>query len=164
MTSGVCGQISWRLGTGGIFACKRPILSLGRDAKMRPVPLLGGRRLQGFRYAETGESNTRRLDGYKRRAPITPRPRRPRVGGTHVWPLPRCAPITPRPRRPRVGASACLAHLIEAKGVSQTQLSSATGIANSTISEILKGKRFLNRRHVGKLAKYFNVSPGVFAF
>ncbi len=57
-----------------------------------------------------------------------------------------------------------LRHLIEAKGVSQTELSGATGIADSTISEILKGKRSLNRNHIGKLARYFNVSPDVFAF
>ena len=57
-----------------------------------------------------------------------------------------------------------LRHLIEAKGVSQTELSDATGIADSTISEGLKGKRSLNRTHIGKLARYFNVSPEVFAF
>jgi HTH-type transcriptional regulator / antitoxin HigA len=57
-----------------------------------------------------------------------------------------------------------LRHLIEAKGVSQTQISDATGIADSTISEVLKGKRSLNRGHIGKLAKYFSVSPDVFAF
>ena len=57
-----------------------------------------------------------------------------------------------------------LRHLIEAKGVSQTEVSKATGIADSTISEVLKGKRSLNRNHIGKLAQYFNVSPDVFAF
>jgi HTH-type transcriptional regulator/antitoxin HigA len=57
-----------------------------------------------------------------------------------------------------------LRHLIEAKGVSQTEISSATGIADSTISEVLKGRRSLNRGHIGKLARYFNVSPDVFAF
>ncbi len=58
-----------------------------------------------------------------------------------------------------------LRHLIEAKGVFQTQVSDATGIADSTISEVLKGKRSLNRNHIGKLARrYFNVSPDVFAF
>jgi len=57
-----------------------------------------------------------------------------------------------------------LRHLIEAKGVSQTEVSGATGIADSTISEVLKGKRSLNRSHIGKLARYFNVSPDVFAF
>lgn len=57
-----------------------------------------------------------------------------------------------------------LRHLIEAKGVSQTEVSKATGIADSTISEVLKGKRSLNRGHIGKLARYFSVSPDVFAF
>jgi HTH-type transcriptional regulator/antitoxin HigA len=57
-----------------------------------------------------------------------------------------------------------LRHLIEAKGVSQAAVAKATEIADSTISEVLKGKRSLNRNHIGKLARYFNVSPDVFAF
>jgi HTH-type transcriptional regulator / antitoxin HigA len=57
-----------------------------------------------------------------------------------------------------------LHHLIEAKGVSQTQVSKATGIADSTISEVLKGKRSLNRHHIGILSRYFRVLPDVFAF
>jgi HTH-type transcriptional regulator/antitoxin HigA len=65
---------------------------------------------------------------------------------------------------PPVSDAAMLRHLIEAKGVSQTEISAATGIADSTISEVLKGKRSLNRSHIGKLARYFNVSPDVFVF
>ena len=57
-----------------------------------------------------------------------------------------------------------LRHLIEAKGVSQTAVSKATGITDSTISEALSGKRALNRSHIGKLSRYFGVSPNVFAF
>jgi HTH-type transcriptional regulator/antitoxin HigA len=57
-----------------------------------------------------------------------------------------------------------LRHLIDAKGVSQTAVSDATGIADSTISEVLAGKRYLNRNHIGKMARYFGVSPDVFAF
>ena len=57
-----------------------------------------------------------------------------------------------------------LRHLIEAKGVSQTEVSKATGIVDSTISEVLKGKRSLNRHHIGILSRYFGVSPDVFAF
>ena len=57
-----------------------------------------------------------------------------------------------------------LGHLIEAKEVSHTEIFAATGIADSTLSEILKGKRSLNRSHIGKLARYFNVSPEVFVF
>jgi HTH-type transcriptional regulator/antitoxin HigA len=56
-----------------------------------------------------------------------------------------------------------LRQLIDAKGVSQAEVAAATGIAVSTISEVLSGKRKLNRAHVTKLAPYFNVGPGVFA-
>lgn len=57
-----------------------------------------------------------------------------------------------------------LAHLMEAKGVGQTAIAKATGIVNSSISEVLSGKRKLNRNQIGKLATYFHVSPGVFVF
>lgn len=57
-----------------------------------------------------------------------------------------------------------LRHLIEAKEVSQTEVSQATGIVVSTISDVLSGKRTLSRKHIGKLAKYFSVAPTVFAF
>lgn len=56
-----------------------------------------------------------------------------------------------------------LQHLIEAKGVSQTKVSEETGIVNSTISVVLSGKRALTRKHIDKLARYFKVSPTVFA-
>lgn len=57
-----------------------------------------------------------------------------------------------------------LRHLIEARGVTQAKVSEDVGITESTISAILAGKRGLNRRHVSKLAGYFNVSPAVFSF
>jgi HTH-type transcriptional regulator / antitoxin HigA len=57
-----------------------------------------------------------------------------------------------------------LRHLIDARGVSQTELARATGIVDSTISAVLKGKRSLNREHIGRLAQFFHVSPDVFAF
>ena len=55
-----------------------------------------------------------------------------------------------------------LRHLMEAKGASQVDVARKTRIARSTISEILSGKRSLNKSHIRKLAKYFNVDPGVF--
>lgn len=55
-----------------------------------------------------------------------------------------------------------LAHLIEAKGVTQHKVALATGIAESTISSLLKGRRRLNRKHLVTLAAYFHVSPDVF--
>ena len=53
-------------------------------------------------------------------------------------------------------------HLIEAKGVTQAKVAEETGMARSTISEILSGKRTLTRRHLDILAHYFHVSPAVF--
>lgn len=37
-------------------------------------------------------------------------------------------------------------------------------IAVSTISEVLRGKRTLNRAQIGKLARYFHVTPDTFVF
>jgi HTH-type transcriptional regulator / antitoxin HigA len=60
--------------------------------------------------------------------------------------------------------AAMLAHLIEAKRVTQAVLARETGIAESTVSEVLAGKRDLTRNHIGKLASYFHVGPTVFSF
>ncbi len=57
---------------------------------------------------------------------------------------------------------AILAHLMEAKDVSQTQLANDTKIAKSTISEVLSGKRTLSLIQIKLLAAYFHVGPGVF--
>ncbi len=56
-----------------------------------------------------------------------------------------------------------LAHLVEARGVTQAELARETEIAESTISEVLSGKRALNRKHIGKLSRYFGVQPGTFS-
>ena len=55
-----------------------------------------------------------------------------------------------------------LAHLIEARGANKRQVALATGIAVSTMSELVSGKRRINLTHIQKLAPYFNVEPGVF--
>ena len=57
-----------------------------------------------------------------------------------------------------------LSHLIDAQDVAQSMVAAETGIAESTISEILAGKRGLNRRHIGVFARYFHVGPAVFRF
>jgi HTH-type transcriptional regulator/antitoxin HigA len=54
--------------------------------------------------------------------------------------------------------------LIEAKEVTQAEVAKRTRIAESTISEVLSGKRKLNRTQIGKLARYFKIAPGAFAF
>lgn len=57
-----------------------------------------------------------------------------------------------------------LRHLLEAKGLTQAKVATESGIPRSTISEILAGKRTLNRHQIGALSRYFHVEPGVFAF
>ena len=63
---------------------------------------------------------------------------------------------------PAVSDAAMLRHLIDARGVKQSKLAAAVGIPMSTISEVLNGKRRLNRNHIAALSKYFAVSPAVF--
>lgn len=56
-----------------------------------------------------------------------------------------------------------LRHLVEARGVSQVQLSRDTGLAKSTISEVLAGKKPFSRKMIHVLASYFHVDIGVLA-
>jgi HTH-type transcriptional regulator/antitoxin HigA len=56
-----------------------------------------------------------------------------------------------------------LRHFMEAKGVSQIELSRDTGIPKSTISEVLAGKKPFSRQIIRKLAHYFQVEPNVLA-
>jgi HTH-type transcriptional regulator/antitoxin HigA len=67
------------------------------------------------------------------------------------------------PIRP-VDDAGLLKLLIEARGVAQAQVAKEVGIAESTVSEVLAGKRKLNRSQIGKLARYFRVSPAAFRF
>jgi HTH-type transcriptional regulator / antitoxin HigA len=69
---------------------------------------------------------------------------------------------TERHPMPPVSDADMLRHLIEARGITQARLAADTGIAESTISEILAGKRGLNRKHIETLARYFGVGPAVF--
>ena len=54
-----------------------------------------------------------------------------------------------------------LRHLMEAKCATQAQLSRQTGIAKSTISEVLSGRKPFSRRMIRKLALYFKVDVSV---
>src|ERR1700676_3303725 len=56
-----------------------------------------------------------------------------------------------------------LRHLMEAKGVTQAQLSRDALIPKSTISEVLAGKRPFSRQMIRKLADYFKVDVSVLA-
>ena len=54
-----------------------------------------------------------------------------------------------------------LRHLMEAKGVTQAELHRDTGLAKSTISEVLAGKKPFSRQMIRKLADYFKVDVSV---
>jgi HTH-type transcriptional regulator/antitoxin HigA len=54
-----------------------------------------------------------------------------------------------------------LRFLLEHKGLSQRDISSELG-SESTVSLVLSGKRELNRDHIERLSRRFNVSPAVF--
>jgi HTH-type transcriptional regulator/antitoxin HigA len=55
-----------------------------------------------------------------------------------------------------------LAMSIESKGVTQTEVSRATGIPVSTISELIAKKREFNRAHIEKFCAYFRLDPKAF--
>lgn len=55
-----------------------------------------------------------------------------------------------------------LAFMMEQQMMSQAELARETGIAVSTISEILAGKRDLTRSQIIKLGQLFHVNPGIF--
>jgi HTH-type transcriptional regulator/antitoxin HigA len=56
-----------------------------------------------------------------------------------------------------------LRHLLDAKGVTQAQLSRETAISKSTISEVLAGKKRFSRQMIRKFADYFKVDVSVLA-
>ncbi|HLX62090.1 MAG TPA: helix-turn-helix domain-containing protein [Planctomycetota bacterium] len=58
--------------------------------------------------------------------------------------------------------AALLAHLLEARGVTQAEAARQMQIASSTLSAVLAEKRKLTRSHIEKLAEFFHVAPAVF--
>ena len=58
--------------------------------------------------------------------------------------------------------AAMLESLLTDRGQTQLHVAAATGIANSTLSNVLHGKRQLTRDHIRRLAKHFKVDPAVF--
>ncbi len=58
---------------------------------------------------------------------------------------------------------AMLRHLMEAKGITQAELHRRTGIAKSTISEVLAGKRSFSRQMIRTLAEFFDVDASMLA-
>jgi len=56
-----------------------------------------------------------------------------------------------------------LRHLLEARGMTQAQLSRESSISKSTISEVLAGRKHFSRQMIRKLAHYFKVDVSVLA-
>jgi HTH-type transcriptional regulator/antitoxin HigA len=65
-------------------------------------------------------------------------------------------PMTP------VSDAVMLRHLVDARGITQSKLAAEGKIPMSTISEVLNGKRRLNRNHIAAVCRFFGVSPAVF--
>jgi HTH-type transcriptional regulator/antitoxin HigA len=55
-----------------------------------------------------------------------------------------------------------LRYLLEERGVSQAEAAREMGMAPSTVSDILRGKRGIGRKHIVAFVSYFHVSPTVF--
>jgi len=56
-----------------------------------------------------------------------------------------------------------LRHFMEARGITQAELSREAGIPRSSISEVLSGTKSFTRPMIRKLAAYFNVDGSVLA-
>lgn len=56
-----------------------------------------------------------------------------------------------------------LRHMLEAKGVSQAEFHRESGLAKSTISEVLAGKKPFSRQMIRKLSEFFKVDVSVLA-
>ncbi len=54
-----------------------------------------------------------------------------------------------------------LRHLVESSGKTQATVAAGAGLPESTLSEILLGRRRLNTRRIGILARYFRLDPGL---
>jgi HTH-type transcriptional regulator/antitoxin HigA len=62
---------------------------------------------------------------------------------------------------PRAAPREIVRHLMESNGLRQSDLKDVFG-TESTVSEVLSGKRDLAKSHIEKLSLRFNVSPEVF--
>ncbi len=62
----------------------------------------------------------------------------------------------------RLSEAEMLRHCLEARGLTQAQAAAETGIAESSLSSILSGKRRMTKGHIETLCRYFNVGPSAF--
>jgi len=54
-----------------------------------------------------------------------------------------------------------LRHLLDAKGVTQAEVCSATGLPKSSMSEVLSGKKQFSRQMIRSLAEYFQIDASI---
>ena len=65
---------------------------------------------------------------------------------------------------PPASDSEVLAHLMDIRGLDANALAEATDLPESTLAVVIANERRLSRDEIGRLAKFFRVSPAVFAF
>jgi HTH-type transcriptional regulator / antitoxin HigA len=63
---------------------------------------------------------------------------------------------------PDLSGPEMLRHLLTERGISQAEAAREMNLAPSTVSDILRGKRGIGRKHIDAFARYFHVSPAVF--
>lgn len=63
---------------------------------------------------------------------------------------------------PDLSGPEMLRHLLTERGISQASAAREMGMAPSTVSDILRGKRGIGRKHIEAFATYFHVSQAVF--
>jgi plasmid maintenance system antidote protein VapI len=67
-----------------------------------------------------------------------------------LWPTPEFSP------------GEMLKFFLEQRKMSQTELARETGIPQSTIANVIAGRRQLSKANVSVLAKFFKMSPTIF--
>ncbi len=63
---------------------------------------------------------------------------------------------------PQASQADLLTHLIDARGITQAELSRQAGIPRSVITNVLKGRRTISQASIARLAAYFQVSAAEF--
>lgn len=63
---------------------------------------------------------------------------------------------------PDVDGHGLLAFLMEQKPISQTELAAATGLPQSTLSDLVNGKRAFTADHIRRLSAFFGIDGGAF--
>lgn len=63
---------------------------------------------------------------------------------------------------PKTSPAETLAHLIEARGVTRSQLARESGIPLTVITNVLAGRRAISKANAVRLADYFNASLRLF--